>query len=301
MTRLFLGAAMLALAVAAATPADAGEPAPVLLKVSDSTFSRPHDLVLTPDGLYLFVADMGNDVVKVLNPGTLATIGVIGAGELSSPHDVDIDVKGRLLVADSGNDRIVVYQFGGVSRNGVNVQRVASWDRGQRGPEGVAYGPGGRVYVASTGSHTVLALEDGKVAASAGGHGSGPGQYSRPHDIDADERGRIFVTDPGNNRILVLDADLVPVRTLGGADYAFNEPKYVAVDDKGWLFVADEDNNRIRIFDDAYAPAGTIGSGERGAGPGQLNRPEGVEVAGRYVWVSDTYNDRILLFRRTGG
>jgi DNA-binding beta-propeller fold protein YncE len=272
----------------------------VLLKASESTFSRPHDLVVTPDGLYLIVADIGNDVVKVLNPGTLATIGVIGKGELNSPHDVDIDIKGRLLVADSGNDRIVVYQFGGVTRGGVIARQVASWDRGQSGPEGVSYGPGGRVYVASTGSDSVVVLEDGKVAARAGTSGSGPDQYSRPHDIEVDERGRVFVADPGNNRIQVLDTDLAVVRTLGGAEYAFNEPKYVAVDEKGWLFVADEDNNQIRIFDDAYAQVGAIGTGERGSGPGQLNKPEGVDVAGRYIWVSDTYNDRILLFRRGG-
>ncbi len=300
MSRLVSVIVVLALVMALGAVSRAGEPAPVLLKVSKSTFSRPHDLVLTPDGLYLFVADMGNDVVKVLNPGTLETIGVIGEGELSSPHDVDIDIKGRLLIADTGNDRTVVYQFGGVTRGGAIARQVASWDRGQSGPEGVSYGPGGRVYVTNAGSDSVIALEDGKVTARAGTYGGGPNQYSRPHDVEADAGDRVFVADPGNNRIQVLSTDLVFIRTLSGAEYAFNEPKYLAVDEKGWLFIADEFSNQIKILDEAYALTGTIGTGERGSGPGQLSKPEGVEVAGRYIWVSDTYNNRILLFRRGG-
>ena len=37
---------------------------------------------------------------------------------------------------------------------------------------------------------------------------------------------------------------------------------------------------------------GTVGLGDG------LNQPEGVAVAGRYIWISDTYNDRIVLYRR---
>ena len=33
-------------------------------------------------------------------------------------------------------------------------------------------------------------------------------------------------------------------------------------------------------------------------GAGMLDRPEGIEVIGNFIWVSDTHNDRIPLFRR---
>ncbi|MBT6094296.1 MAG: 6-bladed beta-propeller, partial [Rhodospirillaceae bacterium] len=40
------------------------------------------------------------------------------------------------------------------------------------------------------------------------------------------------------------------------------------------------------------------GSGEKGDADGQLNWPEGVYVKGPDIWVADTYNNRILRFRR---
>ena len=51
---------------------------------SDTSFSRPHDLVLSPDGKFLYVADVGKDAVKVLDPLTPKTLGAIGASELLS-------------------------------------------------------------------------------------------------------------------------------------------------------------------------------------------------------------------------
>ena len=261
-----------------------------LIKATEATFSRPHDLTLTPDGLYLLVADVGNNVVKVLVPGSLKTIGVIGEGELDSPHDVDIDSRGRVLIADSGNDRTVLYSFDGVGYGGAVSKRLAAWDRDQGSPEGVAAGAGDRVYVTNASRNTGIQLTNGAVTATMDTSASGP--LLRPHDIEADHLGRVFAADPGNNRILVLDPSLGFVRSLEGPPYDFNEPKYVAVDDKGWLFVADELNNLIKVFDDAYRPVGTVGVADN------LNQPEGVAVTGRYIWVSDTYNNRVLLYRR---
>jgi hypothetical protein len=40
-----------------------------------------------------------------------------------------------------------------------------------------------------------------------------------------------------------------------------------------------------------------IGTGKPGKGPGLLNTPEGVAVRGRDVWISDTHNHRIVLYR----
>ncbi len=85
----------------------------VLLEKSAVQFSRPHDLVLSPDRRLLYVADVGNNTVQVLDPKTLRIVGKIGADDLDSPHDVFFDDKGRLLVADTGNDRVVIYEVRG--------------------------------------------------------------------------------------------------------------------------------------------------------------------------------------------
>jgi YVTN family beta-propeller protein len=265
------------------------------IAVSEATFDRPHDLALSPDGRFLYVSDVGNDVVKVLDPATLETVGTIGADVLSSPHDVAFDTEGRLLVADSGNDRIVVFRV-----DGTTGRKLAVWDKDMSSPEGVAVAPDGTVYVTNAGSDTVMALVDGRIRSMAGTSGSGRGQYRRPHDVDVDAAGRVFVVDPGNNRIQLLDERLRVTESLSGAPYNFNEPKYVAFDGRGWLWVADEYNNQVKVFDEGGRPVLVIGDGRAGTGPGRLRKPEGVTVAGDHLWIADTYNDRILLYRLSG-
>ena len=280
------------------TASEAGPLRPVLLKTSKAEFDRPHDIVLAPEGLYLLVADNGNDVVKVLDPGKLAVLAEIGRGELSAPHDVAFDSRGRLLIADTGNHRIVVYDFKGVFRDGeANAERIAVWTDGIDKPEGVAAGTKGRVYVANTGSDTVSMLVDGKQVKRIDGS-AGAGPFGRPHDVHVDRAGNVLVVDPGHNRIQVFDAELNYLRQMSGPPHRFNEPKYVAQSEDGLLLVADEYNNQVKIYDSQGKPAGAIGSGVRGDGEAQLNQPEGVDVAGKYIWVADTYNDRIRLYKR---
>jgi len=275
--------------------AGAQEISAVFARASDESFSRPHDVVLSPDGRHLYVADLGNDAVKVLDPESLATLGVIGKDTLDSPHDVAFDPAGRLLVADTGNDRIALFEIAGTTG-----KLVASWSEGMDAPEGVVAAANGLVFVTNASGHDVLALRDGKQVAKAGRRGEGPNAYVRPHDIDLGPDGRLYVSDPGNNRIQVIEQDLGYVSALGGPAYRFHEPKYFALDDKGRLFVADEYNNQVKVLDGERRLVLTIGSGRAGKGPDLFNHPEGVEVRGVDLWISDTRNGRIVRYRLTG-
>ena len=82
-----------------------------------------------------------------------------------------------------------------------------------------------------------------------------------------------------------------------GFIYLFRQPKYLATNERGWLLVADEDNHQIKIFDERYDLIGVIGDQTQGRGPDRLRKPEGVTTRGDIVWVSDTYNNRIVRFR----
>jgi len=266
------------------------------IAVSAATFGNPHDLVLAPDKSRLYVADLGNNVVKVLDPMSLKTIGRIGQGDLAQPHDVAFDSQGRLMVADSGNDRIVVFKL---SPGG--ARRVAAWGQGLSSPEGVSAGRRGLVYATDTGGGGVAAYRDGKPVMVAGKNPkSRRDAFARPHDVHVHADGRVFVADSSNHRIKILNSTLGLVRILGRPAFNFNEPKYVTFDGRGWMYVADEYNNQVKVFDRDFKPLLAIGSGKQGDGPDQLNQPEGVEVWRDMVWISDTYNHRILLYRLTG-
>lgn len=262
--------------------------------VSATVFSRPHDLTLSPDGRYLYVADVGNDRVQVLDPATLSVVGAVGAGELSEPHDVAFDEQNRLLVADTGNDRVAIYAVEGASG-----RLVDSLTEGLGRTEGVVSAGRGRVYATSVAASSVSLFENGRRLSSAGGSGSSPNRYSRPHDIDLDPDGRVIVADPGNSRLQILSPDLEYRSSIGGAPpYDFREPKYFAVDEAGRIYVADQFNHRVRIFDRRLELSGQIGTGSAGDAPNEFNGLEGVTVRGDNVWISDTYNNRIVRYRR---
>lgn len=267
------------------SPAMAGTPE--LVATSDTTLARPHDLVVSDDGQRLYVSDMENHVIKVLDANTLAILGEIGRGELRSPHDVTFDEWRRLLVADTGNNRIAIYRL-----DGVRGRYEGELKGGLSSPEGVAVAPDGRVFVTNAGTGAIVVFEGARVAVNRGDLG-----LRRPHDIEIHRNGTVYVADSGNHRIVVLDRDLKPLRELRGPTYRFDEPKYLAFDDRGWLYVADEDNNQVRIFINETQPMAVIGTGRPGTGPNQLRKPEGVTTRGNRVWISDTYNDRVVLYR----
>ena len=289
--------ALLAIFAGTAIPAYAREIVYAPVAVSQPVLSRPHDLILTPDGRHLLVADLGHHRVRVMDADSLTVVGEIGAGELSAPHDVAMDDKGRLMVADTGNDRVAIFEL-----SGITGRLVDQLTEGLGRPEGVVQGRDGRVFVTSVAGNHISAFENGRRVARAGGPGSGPNQYSRPHDIDVDPAGRVIVADPGNDRLQVLSPDLEFQFSIGGAPpHDFNQPKYFALDEAGRLYVGDQFNHRVLVFDRDLTLLGQMGTGSRGDAPDQLNGLEGVVVRGDDVWIADTYNNRVVRYRRKSG
>jgi len=251
--------------------------------------SQPHDGAFSPDGRRLYVTDMAYSLMRVLDAESLRLIDTFGRGELSRPHDAAFDRQGRLLVADTGNDRIAIYAV-----DGAQPKLVGEW-KGLVGPEGVAVAPDGRVYATNTGAGSVSILRDGRLERTVGATGSGAGQFRRPHDVEVGRDGTVYVVDSGNHRVQVFDAEMNH-RASSAADLGLNEPKYLALDgERIWL--ADENNHRIVLLDHDLKAIGILGSGRRGRTPTEFNKPEAVLARSPFVWVIDTYNDRIVRLR----
>lgn len=255
-----------------------------LIATSSEPLVLPHDVVLTPDGETLVVADMGGERIVFLDSSTLTLKGAFGEGELAFPHDVTFDALGRLWVADSGNDRVVLYEL-----DGLNATQVDAWD-GIDGPEGITVAPDGAVYIALVGENRVVRMRGGKVEASVS-QALGAA-LSRPHDIDIliDEGGfSLIASDPGNHRLVVLSPALTPLYEISTWDPPFTEPKYFAIDENNRLFVADQYNHTIRVFDADASPLGQFADNH-------VKLPEGISVKGDRAWVSDTEGGRVLLY-----
>ena len=251
--------------------------------------SQPHDAAFSPDGGLIYVTDMRNSRIRVLEAMTLKPVGVFGAGELSFPHDVEFDASGRLLVADTGNDRIAIYEIRGAQA------KLVGELKGLSGPEGVAVAPDGRVIVSNTRAGTLSVFRDGRLERTLGRRGARDGEFANPHDVEAATDGAIYVVDSANDRVQVFDSALKHRKSFG-AEFKLNGPKYLSLDgDRIWL--ADEDNHRILLLDASHRLLGVLGTGQRGRGANAYYKPEAVLARAPHVWVIDTYNDRIVLLR----
>jgi YVTN family beta-propeller protein len=270
---LCLAALPLGAAAGEATPFAAFDAA------SEPVLANPHDLALGPDGR-LYVSDVGNNRVAVLDPGTLAVVGEIGALDLLSPHDVAFDSAGRMLVADTGNDRIAIFEGGEI---------VGKLTGGINRPEGVAVHPNGRVYATGAWSGSIVAFADGRPVASAGG-------LSAPHDVAIDAAGNLWVADAGNDRMVLFSPELEVLAVLDGPDYGWSGPRYLDIDAGGNLVVADKYSHKIKKIAPDGSIAGVIGS-EAGLGPNRFRTPEGVEIRDGTLFFSDSGNDRIVRYQ----
>jgi DNA-binding beta-propeller fold protein YncE len=256
---------------------------------SAQNLGRPHDIVLSPDGSRLYVADNAKHRIVVLDARTLRERGTFGAGEVAEPHDVDFDGDGRLLVADTGNSRIAIYEV-----DGDGGRLVGALSGRIRRPEGVASHPDGRVLATGAASGNLVIFDDGAVVAEAGG-------FSSPHDVALDAEGAIWVADANNDRVVRLDASLAETRVLAGAPYDFSGPRYLDFDARGRMYVADKYSNQVKVIDPSGELVLVLGTRRAGKGPGVFDRPEGVEIRGDDIWFSDTYNDRIVRYRLVEG
>jgi len=131
-----------------------------------------------------------------------------GEGQFREPHQVRIDREGFVWLVDSG--RHVVKKF---TPEGKLLLTLGTDDEpGEDSthlnrPTDVAIAPSGQVFVADGyGNNRIVHFNDrGQFVRTWGSLGAAPGQFSLPHSIAFDSRGRLFVADRNNARVQVFD------------------------------------------------------------------------------------------------
>ncbi len=252
---------------------------------STAPLDNPHDLKLSPDGRYLFVADVDNHRVAILDPQSLELVAEFGADHQRGTHDVDFDRDGRAYVADTHNNRVTIYRI-----NETRARLVDEISARIRGPEGVLVHSDGRIYVAGAWSGNVVAYRDGEVVSELGG-------LSSPHDLELARDGNIWLADAGNSRMLLLSPDLEIIDELGRERYDFNGVRYLDLTPDGMIIAADKYNHQVKFINADGKLVHVIGDGSPGLGVNRFTTPEGVEVRGNEIWLSDSGNDRVVKYR----
>lgn len=184
------------------------------LASSDTFLKNPHDLKLSPDGKFLFVSDVGNNRIAILDPDSLELISGFGADHQSGTHDIDFDAEGLAYVADTHHNRLTIYQL-----DGTNAALIGELNERISGPEGILAHPNGTIYVAGAWSGNIVAYRDGKVINERT-------SLASPHDLELAADGNIWLSEAEKNRMLLLTPELEVIKILEGAPFDFNGVRY---------------------------------------------------------------------------
>lgn len=245
---------------------------------------------------------------------------------LNSPHGVAVDALGNIYIADKNNRRVRLVDTNGFIRTFAgNGSTYFSGDGGNAtnaglyAPEGVAVDSSGNVFIASAGNFRVRKVDTNGIITTVAGNGSstysGDGGAAtnagiNPYGVAVDNHGNVFIAEPFNNRIRMVDTNGFITTVAGTNSSGFsgdggpavnaklNTPYGVAVDALGNIFIADNFNSRIRKVDtngiiSTVAGKGPYGnSGDGGAATNALLKsPTGVFVdAYGYLFIADNAN-----------
>jgi len=164
---------------------------------SKDGFKEPTGLAFAPGGDF-FLSDgyLNARVVKFNKAGEYVSHWGrkgTGDGEFDLVHDITIDSRGRLYVADRSNQRIQIFDQNG--------RFLGKWTNIPP-PQGVYYAAREDVIYVSTFDHRVAKLNlDGQVLGVFGARGKTPGQFDSAHNIAVDSEGSIYVAEIRNWRV----------------------------------------------------------------------------------------------------
>lgn len=267
------------------------------------------DRSVTPNRLY--VADTDNHRILAWSNATAFTHGApadkilgqpsatstgcntggVGPGTLCFPRGLAVDAAGNLYVADTNNNRLLVFDtpfasdavadkvWGQSSFTGTTCNSPAVGAASLCGPWGVALDGTGTLVVADTGNSRVLVFTGGRTGDTTADQVFGQANFTditcnlgglsaqtlcNPRGMAFDASGNFYVADHGNSRVLVYTsspADTVADRVFGQASMTVGtcntpslsssslcNPGSVAVDGSANVWIGDEGNSRVLGF-----------------------------------------------------
>ena len=232
-------------------------------------FATPSAIALATDGA-LIVADTGNHAIRrVAMDGTVSTVagdgvpgyvdGPAAQARFNAPVGVAVDAAGRILVADTYNDRIRVIDVDG------EVRTLAGGD------DGAADAPSSAAYR----------------------DGAGPdARFDTPCGVAVDALGRVIVADTGNGLLRAVGPDGY-VTTIATPLVGLERPMAVAADQAGDLYVVDERGAVVVLpmqGDPRLIAGGDSGFSDGVANDARFRRPSGLAVR----WVGPTVPDLLV-------
>ena len=282
-------------------PVDAGIQRGWFTRVADWLFGEEEWRLQRPSAVVrqegvLYVADPGHKGVHRLDPVRARHDLVRGPDGMALPSPVGLAAGPgqQVLIADSALGQIFVLGPHDAQARALPLTRPVQQ------PTGIAYSAAREeIAVVDTAAHQIQVYSTkGQWLRTVGKRGKGEGEFNYPTYIALAPNGQWVVTDALNFRIQVLDPDGTCVRMFGrqgDGSGDFGRHKGVAVDAHAHLYVADGLFSAIQVFDMQGQFLLTLGS--LGRAEGEFWLPMGVSIDGPDLYVADSANQRVQVFR----
>ncbi|GEM_PF-1151013 len=281
--------------------------------------ANPNDVVFH-DG-DLFVADRYNNRVQVFNATngmfeqTLGGVdgGTESYGGFNQPCGLAVDEEGRIYVADTYNNRVLLFNSAG--------EFVSEIGNGQGTGPGEFRHPydieiyGNMIYILDTDNFRVEVFYKQNLTYAgtllSGSPGLGPYDVRWPCGFDIRD-GKMAIADTYNQRvqvyIITAPLNVTYLFTIGtngtvGVDNQhFMRPRKVDIGPDGKIYVADADNNRIQVYSENGEHLSTIGAEMQPVYDDfSLASPTDVSVDREgNIYVADKNNHRVQVFSPMG-
>jgi len=273
---------------------------------------------------------------RPLTLNLLSSIGGPGAspGQFAEPRDVAVLSNGNIVVADTGNKRVQIFDPQGQplqqltgdphpfdeplavavnSRDEIfvlesNLQWIYRYDANGQfinrfgGPEAHLFHPRGLTVfaddtfaVADTGgARFVLFGQDGMPLGNIGGLGQGPGQLNEPVDILRDAQGTYFVSEAENDRVQRLDGTGNPLGQWIIPPGVAYNGSHMAFGPDGSIFMTAADSHALL----RYAPNGNQLDRLETVGAVHLVMPVGLyfHPPTQRLYVTDIWTHQVHVF-----
>jgi sugar lactone lactonase YvrE len=262
-----------------------------------ATLRAPHEVRFDSRG-DIYVAERDNHVVRKVDmkSGVISTFAGTGASgfsgdggpsskaQLAQPHSIALDRSDNVFICDIVNHRVrrvdaktgVITTFAGTGATTATPDEAPLAGTPTQGPRSIDIDPKtGVMYLILREGNKVFAVDPvaARVKRIAG-------------------TGALGYSGDGGP---ALNAQFgVPPRAVMG-------PKGIGYAEDGSLYIVDTENHVIRKVDAKGIISTVLGNGQRGDGPDgdpatcKLNRPHGVFVSGRKIYIGDSESHRIRL------
>jgi len=255
--------------------------------------------------------------------------GSAAVAQFSGPHDVAVDDKGNVYVADQFNNRIRKITSAGdvttIAGTGIEGfldgnSNVAMFFQ----PCGISVDGAGNLYVADTRNNRIRKITSSGIVSTLAGSGpegftDGTGtaaRFNAPIDVATDKLGNIYVADLNNHAIRKVTGTGIVNTFAGNGTRSFADgtgtmarffyPSGVEADAQGNVYVGDAENNRIRKISTSAVVSTIGGSGAKGFEDGSaliasFSEPNNVaiDLSGN-IYVSDHSNNSIRKISKAG-